>query len=453
MKWSIEGKWIAGGFSLTLLIVGFINLASYRNLQQLIISSNRVQKTYEILSNLKDFYASMTVAESGRRGYIITGSQQELERHETAVSNMRFELEQLREQIKDSSLEKEKFQQINDLAYQRLALFRRSIILYQIEPLHVSEQTEITEKSVRIRERINLLLSDLKREEEEKLQNWLQTSKFNLENRIFLEIFTISSSFLILSTVYFILYRHYIQRRHLESLKQNLIQEKELGELKLNLFSIISHEFRTPLSVILGSSELLKENLSNAIDESKIKNVDRIQVSAKLMNKLLTDILTLTRAEIGRLEYKKESIDLESFCLNLLEDLDFFRTSKHQFKFSSQGFCSRIIADEKLLYSMLSNLILNGIKYSPDGGTIYLSISCQLNTIVFQVTDEGIGIAEEDLSRIYEPFYRGQNVDSIIGSGLGLAVVKKCLELHQAEIKVESQVGIGTTFTIKVPQL
>ncbi len=452
MKWSVEGKWIAGGFSLTLIVVGGINLTSYRNLQELIINTDRVQKTSEILSNLKDFYANMTVAESGRRGYIVAGSQQELERHQTSISNMKFELERLREQIEDNSFEQQKLRDLSVLAYQRLALFYRSINLYQANRSAVLEQNNITQKSVVIRNKIQRILLEIKIKEDEKLMIWQERYRSNFNQKIFLEILSTLSSFTILGGVYYILSRQYLQRRHVEFLERNLAQAKELGELKLRLFSMISHEFRTPLSVILASSQLLEETPLNLAEESKTKNLYRIKNSAKLMNQLLTDILTLTRAEIGQLEYKPESLDVEAFCLNLVENLRFLSNKKHLLKFSSNEYCHRIIADEKLLYSMLSNLIFNGIKYSPDGGTIYLILSCEPEKIVFQVKDEGIGIPKEDLVKIYEPFYRSTNTEKIVGSGLGLAVVQKCLELHQGEIFVESEIGVGTTFTIKIPQ-
>jgi signal transduction histidine kinase len=452
MKWSIEGKWIAGGFGLTLMVVGVINIASYRNLQELITSTNSIQKTYEILSNLKDFYASMTVAESGRRGYISSGSQQELERHQTGVSNMKFELERLGEQIEKHSFEQQKLKGLNVLADRRLSLFRHSIELYQVDPSADLEQVSITEKSVGIREKIQQLLAEVKTEEEKKLIIWQNRSHASFNYRIFWEILSALLSFIILSSVYYILSRQYLQRRHLELLERNLAQTKELSELKLRLFSMISHEFRTPLSVILASSQLLEENLQNLADQSKFKNIYRIQFSAKLMNQLLTDILTITRAEIGKLEYKPESLDIEAFCLNLIEDLHFLTNKKHSLKFISDECCGRVIVDEKLLYSMLSNLIFNSIKYSPNGGTISLILSCKAHEITFQVKDEGIGIPKEDLTKIYEPFYRSANSEHIVGSGLGLSVVQKCLELHHGEIFVESEVGVGTTFTIKIPQ-
>jgi signal transduction histidine kinase len=147
------------------------------------------------------------------------------------------------------------------------------------------------------------------------------------------------------------------------------------------------------------------------------------------MNQLLTDILTLTRAEAGKLECKPEAMDVEAFCLNLVEDIQFSGLTGHSVKFISKSHCTRVYLDEKLLYSILSNLLLNAIKYSPQGGDIYLILICEPEATVFQVKDEGIGILPEEQQEIYEPFYRGQNVENIVGTGLGLAVVKKCLDL------------------------
>jgi signal transduction histidine kinase len=134
-----------------------------------------------------------------------------------------------------------------------------------------------------------------------------------------------------------------------------------------------------------------------------------------------------------------------------VEDFQFLNKNNTPIKFISEGFISRPYLDEKLLYSILSNLLLNAIKYSPTGEDIILILQKESDQIVFQVRDYGIGITDEDKSRIYEPFYRGQNVDNIIGTGLGLAVVKKCVELHSGEIFLASEVDKGTSFTVKLP--
>lgn len=450
MKWSLQGKWIAGGFGITLLLMGIVSLASYKNTAELIESADRVQHTYEVLNTLTDFYASMTVAESGRRGYIVSGSKQELERHQIAVDNMQSQIRLLQQQL-NGNPRQQRIEGLNALVTQRLALFRQSIALYQNDRAAVQTQALITERSVNIRGEIQKVLADIKAEEEQLLQIWIDHSRSSIHYRILIELLGTVLSFAVIITVYLLLYRQWIQHQKVETLQHNLAQEKELSELKLRLFSMISHEFRTPLSVILASSQLLEEILRDLVDKNQLKNLYRIQSSAKLMNQILTDILTLTRAETGKLEYKPEFLDIEAFCLNLVEDIQFLCLTSHAIKFVRNGRCLRVKLDEKLLYSILSNLLSNAIKYSPCGGSVYLILNCQDEATVFQVKDGGIGIPAEDCQEIYEPFYRGQNVENIVGSGLGLAVVKKCLELHQGKIMVESQVGVGTTFTIKIP--
>jgi signal transduction histidine kinase len=452
MKWSLEGKWIVGGFGLTLLFMGLVSFSSYKNIKELNESANRVQHTYTVLNNLTDFYAAMTVAESGRRGYIFSGNEQELERYQTAVDDMQSKIKTLQQQIIGNPIPQQGMAKLNSLVNQRLALFKQSIALYQENKSAVQAQALITERSVKLRGEIQGVLGEIRTEEERMLRIWIDQSRSSIHYRILIELLGTFLSFVVIAGVYFLLYRQWVQRQKVETLQRNLAQEKELGELKLNLFSMISHEFRTPLSVILASSQLLGEILQNLVDRSQLKNLDRIQSSAKLMNQLLTDILTITRAEAGKLEYKPDLIDVEEFCLNLVEDMQFYDTTKYSVRFIREGQCNRRELDEKLLYSILSNLLLNAVKYSLQGGNIYLILNCNPETTIFQVKDEGIGIPIEEQKEIYEPFYRGKNVDNIVGSGLGLAVVKKCLELHQGEITVESQVGVGTTFTVRIPQ-
>src|SRR5207237_1666430 len=106
---------------------------------------------------------------------------------------------------------------------------------------------------------------------------------------------------------------------------------------------------------------------------------------------------------------------------------------------------------ENLLRQILTNLLSNAIKYSPDGGTVLFELSCHERVVTFRIQDKGIGISLEDQKQLFEPFYRAANVDKIKGTGLGLSIVKKCVDLHRGEIFVDSQVGLGTTFTVTLP--
>ncbi|BAZ32850.1 Chase sensor signal transduction histidine kinase [Cylindrospermum sp. NIES-4074] len=451
MKWSFQGKWIAVGFALTISLMGLVTFASLNNTTEIKQNANKVQHTYQTLNTLTDFYGAMSVAESARRGYIFLGNRQDLERYQNAVKNIQSELNQLEGEIHPSRSQQNKFAFLNSLVNQRLALLQQSIELYQKDTTALQAQTKITEDSVNIRERILPVMAEIKAEEQRYLQSSLEQSAYSIHLRILIEILGTVSSFVVVSSLWIILNRQWIKRDQIKSLESSLAQEKKIGELKVELFSMISHEFRTPLSVILLSSQLLREILEESVNAKQLKNLYRIQSSAKLMNHLLTDILTLTRAEAGKLDYKPQLINVEDFCLNLVEDLQLFGTKTQPIKFINNCQRFRTHLDEKLLYSILSNLLLNAIKYSFPDSHIYLALNSEPEATTFQVIDEGIGIPLAEQQKIYEPFYRGQNVENIVGTGLGLAVVKKCVERHQGEIFVESNVGVGTTFTVKIP--
>jgi signal transduction histidine kinase len=451
MNWLKQGKWIAGGFGLTVLLMGTISLVSYRNTLVLRQRAAEVEVTYEIIDNLSNLYANMAVAESGRQGYIKTGSPSELGRHRRAIALMQSNWQLLTKQLENGTdFEREMVTQIGDLMYRRIALFNQSIANYKSDQSDDISQDAITVKSVDIRDKFQNLLTYLQASQKRNLRSSIASSRDSIRENSLLGLLGTFTSFGIICGVYFLVFWQEKRRQKSEKIHRLLLQEKEISDLKIQLFSMISHEFRTPLTVILSASQLLENGLKDA-DQSSRKNLYRIQSSVKLMNQFLTDILILTRAESGNLICQLEPLDIEAFCLNLVEDFQFINKNNTPIKFVSQGLMIRPYLDEKLLYSILSNLLLNAIKYSPTGAGISLILGKDSDRIVFQVRDHGIGIAEEDRGKIYEPFYRGQNVENIIGTGLGLAVVKKCVELHRGEIALDSQVDKGTSFTVKLP--
>jgi len=224
-----------------------------------------------------------------------------------------------------------------------------------------------------------------------------------------------------------------------------------MGDLKLRFFSMVSHEFRTPLSVILGSAQLLAEKLEGQDTTNAVRHLDRIQTSARSLNQLLSDILTLTRAEAGKLEFHPVAIDLEEFCLNLVEDLSVATDPPRQIHFKSMGTHAKADVDEKLLQGLLSNLLSNALKYSAPDTPVTLTLHSSPQMVTFEVRDRGIGIAPEELAKLYEPFYRGNNLGRTQGAGLGLAVCKKCVELHHGSISIQSEVGVGTIVSVHLP--
>lgn len=236
-----------------------------------------------------------------------------------------------------------------------------------------------------------------------------------------------------------------------QEIRNALVKEKELVELKSRFVSMTSHEFRNPLTTIMGSAELLEHYSHKWSDEKKRSHIHRIQATVKQMTQLLNDLLLIGKAEAGKVEFNPAPLDLEQFCLNLVEELQVGVISEHTITFVSQCRCLEACMDEKLLRHIFSNLLSNAIKYSPAGGTVRFELACQEGEAIFQIQDEGIGIPPEDQQRLFESFHRATNVGQIEGTGLGLAIVKKSVDLHDGKIAMNSEVGAGTTFTVKLP--
>jgi len=242
------------------------------------------------------------------------------------------------------------------------------------------------------------------------------------------------------------------QLRTLESqLRLALAQEQELSHFKSRIISTVSHEYRTPLTTINSSAEILERYLHKLDVEKQRKHFQRIQISVKHLTALVEDVLFINKAELEKVEFNPEPLDLVSFFEEIVEGLEITVNGKHQLIFTPHSSCKCAKFDPKLLRQIITNLLSNAIKYSPQGGNITLALSCEDKQIVFQVQDQGIGIPQADQSQLFESFSRAGNVGTISGTGLGLSIVKKCVDLHQGEITVKSEVGVGTTFTVKLP--
>ncbi|MEP0911510.1 ATP-binding protein [Leptolyngbya sp. GB1-A1] len=451
LKWSMERKWITASFCLALLLLGLINLISYQNATQLIHSAAQVKQTSDLLTALTSVSETLTDSEARRWRYFLLGDRTELDAYHQAMQNLTFQLEKLRQPLSDTPAQQQRLNLLETLIQQRQTLLEESAALYE-QPILLSAENPWVAQTNQNQAQIRRIITELQNEEEQLLQSQVEQSQANSQVRMAIENLGTILAFVGLLGVYILLYRQMFKRQQSEQIQQKLAQEKELGELKLQFFSMVSHEFRTPLSVIVGSAQLLQENLKRLVEPSKLKNLLQIQASAKLMTQLLNDILTLARADAGKLQCKPELLEVQFLCLNLVEDIQLFSEQPRTIKFHKYGTRTYAYLDEKLIYSILSNLLSNAIKYSPPESSINFTVICEPNAVIFEIRDQGIGIPEEEQATIFEPFCRGRNVGSAPGSGLGMAVVKRCLDLHQGKLLLESQVDIGTTFTIRISQ-
>ena len=214
---------------------------------------------------------------------------------------------------------------------------------------------------------------------------------------------------------------------------------------------MVSHEFRNPLNLISGTAQLLARSNDKLTAQKKQELLQRQKAAVNRLLELLDDVLTIGRAEIGKLEFNPAPLELEPFCHQLVTEMQIAAQEAYTITFVSPGEGSIAKMDKKLLQQILTNLLSTAIKSSPQGGTVSLELIHQANKAIFRVKDQGIGIPAKDRQRLFESFHRASNVGGIPGTGLGLAVVKQAVELHQGAIAVESEVGVGTTFTVTLP--
>ncbi|MGE5399647.1 MAG: PAS domain S-box protein [Ignavibacteriales bacterium] len=236
-----------------------------------------------------------------------------------------------------------------------------------------------------------------------------------------------------------------------EEMQKALEKERELSQLRSRFISIVSHEYRTPLTSISASSELLERYHKKWPDEKKVELLQRIQKSVDYMVSMLNDVLMINKADSGKLEFNPVSMDLVKASSIMAEETRLQSPDTNKIIFQSIESEIRGYFDEKLLRQIISNLLSNAVKYSNSNKNIYFSISMLSGCAVITIKDEGIGISERDQIRLFEPFFRGNNALSLSGTGLGLSIVKRAVDLHKGTIQCSSRIGEGTTFTIQLP--
>jgi len=241
------------------------------------------------------------------------------------------------------------------------------------------------------------------------------------------------------------------RKRAEEEIRRALEKEKELNELKSKFVSMTSHEFRTPLSTILSSAELLEHYADKLSPADRAEILHSIQMAVGRMTSLLEDVLVIGRVEAGKMHFSPAPLDLNEFCGGLANEFKRHLSATQRLEFRAEAGCAEVPADAKLLHHIFGNLLSNAIKYSPDGGEIAFSLTCRADVAQIEVADQGIGIPAEDQERLFETFHRAGNVGNISGTGLGLSIVKHAVDLHGGTIGVTSAVGQGTRFTVRLP--
>lgn len=235
-------------------------------------------------------------------------------------------------------------------------------------------------------------------------------------------------------------------------LTKALEKEKELNELKSRFIDMISHEYRTPLTVILSSMYLI-ESYSESGDIPKVrKHTDKVKKSVDIMTNLIENVLTIGRGDADKIKVEKRWFEIDRILRDIIDEVLIIDKEQHPINLKFKSEINQVYSDSRLVRQMLTNIILNAVKYSDCQKPVDIEVFNDLDFVTISIRDYGSGIDEEELNHIYDAFFRGKNQIGITsGTGLGLTIVKRFADILKGEIFVESKINKGTTFKIVLP--
>lgn len=232
-----------------------------------------------------------------------------------------------------------------------------------------------------------------------------------------------------------------------DELKKALSKEKELGDLKTRFVSMASHEFRTPLSTILSSASLLAKYQETSEQEKRNKHITRIKSSVNNLTDILNEFLSIGKIEDGRIIPRYAVFNVKSYIQNICAEMKAVAKKHQQLKYTHTG-AEVIHSDESLLRNIIFNLLSNAIKFTSENGFIFITSIVENRQFVINIKDNGIGISEDDKQHLFERFFRASNATNIQGTGLGLHIVSKYVEMMEGTISFESELEKGSSVTI-----
>ncbi len=233
-------------------------------------------------------------------------------------------------------------------------------------------------------------------------------------------------------------------------LSEALDKERQLNEIKSRFVSMASHEFRTPLSTVLSSASLLGKYKTTDEQDKRNRHIDKIKNSVRHLNDILEDFLSLGKLDEGKVTTQLTPFDLQEFILETIEEMKGLLKKGQRVITSYEGE-KTIHSDKKLLKNIIINLITNASKFSTEDSDILINTLTTDGKTVISIVDKGIGIAKEDQEHLFSSFFRGGNATNIAGTGLGLHIVKRYVDLLKGKLHLQSELDKGTTITITIP--
>jgi PAS domain S-box-containing protein len=244
-----------------------------------------------------------------------------------------------------------------------------------------------------------------------------------------------------------------LRQRWQQQLEDALTRERELNELQARFVTLISHELRTPLSIILTSASLIQRNASSMTPQQLTRRADKMQRQVERLRHIMNDVLFINKTDQKKETVQYTTVELMPFCQEIIQDLTLTLQDTPPVTLQTDNMPDEIISDNVLLHHILSNLLSNAMKYTPPDGQVTLVMTAAEDSYCFCVKDTGIGIPEDYQPKLFQSFVRADNVSNIPGTGLGLVIAQRSVQMLEGSINVDSAPGDGTTFIVRLPRL
>lgn len=457
-------RWIAVVFLILLVVIIANGLLALRALSALADREQLVSHTHLIEVQLSQIDATITRAETGERGYIITGNETYLASYTSVQSTLDGEVAKLQALTTDNSAQQRRIPELKHLLAAKLDEMRQTIELRKQGRTQQAIDVVLSNSGQQHMDAIRNLLSQMQQTEEDLLIQRTHAAQTTLTAASVTVILATLINLLLLLLAYSLTQRAFMRReqaarereRHLEDERRARAEAENAVRLRDQFLSIASHELKTPLTAMRMHIELLERRLTceGGLGERHTRGFSAVVRQLTRMQALIGAMLDVSRIERGQLDLDLAPTDIAALARTIAEEVQ-PTTDAHTIAISAPEAPLYINGDAMRLEQVLQNLVHNAIKYSPNGGAIHVEVTRDGAMARIRVRDEGMGIAPEALPRLFERFYRAPNATSehISGMGIGLHLVREIVRLHGGEIAVSSVEGAGSTFTIRLPLL
>ena len=437
---------------MALIILLIIGSASYRSISELVKSSDEVSRGRDFIAALAVVSSDMKDAETGQRGYIITGDDRYLQPYREARNSISGDMAGL-ENLADSPNQQQSFHMLEAAISAKLAELTRTVELRQSQGFNAASAEVDTHLGRNLMDQIRKSVATMRVEEQASLKQKQDVVRADAQRSVLIILVGLVFAFTVIPFSNVIIQQEVARRERLEEALLHAKNDAErANHFKDEFLSTMSHELRTPLNAVLGFSDLLKEERYGPLNQRQRRYVDHIHTGGDHLLKLINDILDLSKIEAGRMDIVLEDTNVAGIFNEVAGSLRPLAEARRQEleALAEPGFAVR--ADPTRFKQVLTNLVANAIKFTPDGGRITLAAEKARDRLTISVRDTGPGISTSDHKKIFEGFYRSrENGRAIEGSGLGLAITQRLVALHHSKLELQSEPGSGSRFYFTLP--